>query len=121
MKNRLTSDDGASKAVTSVETDTVSTGGTVDLDFARIGGKRLRGILCCDTALERKAASRDVVLGQTELLERGTGGDLDLCCYDIDTRDFLGDGVLNLAGISSVYFQNNCQGVTYMRGLISIK
>jgi hypothetical protein len=37
-----------------------------------------------------------VVLGQTKLLKRCTSGDLDLSCNDIDTCDFLGDGVLDL-------------------------
>ena len=37
-----------------------------------------------------------MVLGQTKLLKRCTSGDLDLSCNDIDTRDFLGDGVLDL-------------------------
>lgn len=35
-------------------------------------------------------------MGQTELLKRCTSGDLDLSSNDIDTRDFLGDGVLDL-------------------------
>ena len=53
-------------------------------------------VLCGDTALEGETTCGDVVLGQTKLLERCTGGDLDLSCNDIDTSDLLSDGVLDL-------------------------
>jgi hypothetical protein len=46
--------------------------------------------------LEGKATCGDVVLGQTELLKGSTRSNLDLCSDDIDTGDFLGDGVLDL-------------------------
>ena len=55
------------------------------------------GRICCDTALNGKATSCDSVLGKAKLLERCTGSDLDLCSYDIDTSDLLGDCVLDLA------------------------
>lgn len=38
-----------------------------------------------------------MVLGETELFKRRAGGDLDLSSNDIDTSDFLSDGVLDLA------------------------
>jgi hypothetical protein len=82
---------------TYVKSDTVTTSGAVDLDLASIRGKGLRGVFRGDTTLERKAASRDVILSQAELFERSACGDLDLCCNDIDTRDFFGDSVLDLA------------------------
>lgn len=34
---------------------------------------------------------------ETELLERSAGGDLNLGSDDVDTGDFFGDGVLDLA------------------------
>ena len=37
-----------------------------------------------------------MVLGETELLERCTSGNLNLSCDNVDTRDFLGDRVLDL-------------------------
>jgi hypothetical protein len=83
---------------TYVKSDTVTTSGAVDLDLASIRGKGLRGVFRGDTTLERKAASRDVILSQAELFERSACGDLDLCCNDVDTRDFFGDSVLDLAG-----------------------
>jgi hypothetical protein len=46
--------------------------------------------------LEGEASCGDVVLGQTELLERSTGSNLDLCGHDVDTSNLLGDGVLDL-------------------------
>jgi hypothetical protein len=46
--------------------------------------------------LEGKASRGDVILGQTELLKRCTSGDLDLCGDNIDARNLLGDGMLDL-------------------------
>jgi hypothetical protein len=43
-----------------------------------------------------------MVLGQTELLERCTSSDLDLCRNNIDTSDLFGNGVLDLAKSTSV-------------------
>jgi hypothetical protein len=92
-------DNGASKTITSVETNTVTTCRTVHFNFTGIWCEVLRGIFGGDTALERKAACRDMILGQTELLERCTCGDLDLSCNDIDACNFLGDSVLDLTMI----------------------
>jgi hypothetical protein len=77
----------------------VTTRRTVHLNLASIRSKALRGVLGRDTALEGEASCRDVVLGKTELLERGASSDLDLGGDDIDAGDFFGDGVLDLAAI----------------------
>jgi hypothetical protein len=37
-----------------------------------------------------------MVLGQTELFQGCASSDLNLGSYNVDTRDFLGDGVLDL-------------------------
>ena len=54
------------------------------------------GIFSGDTALESKTTNRDVVLGQTQLLEIRAGGNLDLGSNNIDSRDLFSDGMLNL-------------------------
>lgn len=59
---------GTSKAVTSVETNTVTTCRSVYLNFTSVWGEVLRGIFGGDTALEGKAASGDMILSQTKLL-----------------------------------------------------
>jgi hypothetical protein len=82
--------------LTSIETDTVTTSRSVNLNLSGIWCEALCWIFCSDTALEGKAACGDVVLGQTELLKRCTSSNLDLCGNDVDTSDFLSDGVLDL-------------------------
>ena len=49
-----------------------------------------------DSALYSKTPGGDTVLGEAQLLEGGTGGDLDLGGDDVDARDLLSDGVLDL-------------------------
>jgi len=56
----------------------------------------LRRVFGGDSALEGEAADRDPVLREAELLQRRTGGDLDLGSNDVDAGDLLGDGVLDL-------------------------
>jgi hypothetical protein len=87
---------GACKAISTVETNSVAACGTVHLDLSGVGREAIGRVFGCDTALEGKAASRDVVLGQSELLEGGTCGDLDLCGHNIDARDLFGNGMLDL-------------------------
>jgi hypothetical protein len=89
-------DDGTGKTVTTVQTNTVTTSRTVDLDLTGIGGEALGGILGSDTTLDGETASGDAVLSQTQLLKSGTSGDLNLGSDDIDTSDLLSDSVLNL-------------------------
>jgi hypothetical protein len=80
-------------------TYTIATCRTVHLDLAGIRREALGGVFCCDTALEGKASGGDVILSQTELLEGGAGGNLDLGGDDVDAGDFFSDSVLDLAVI----------------------
>jgi hypothetical protein len=90
------SDDGAREAITAVKTHSVTACRAVDLNLSSIGGEAVGGIFGGDTALERKTTDGDVVLCQSELLERGASGDLDLRSNNIDTRDLFGDRMLDL-------------------------
>ena len=90
------SDDGTSETITSIQTDTVSTRRSVDLDLASIGLEALGRVLSCDTALDGKATSGDTVLGKTKLVQSGTSSDLNLSSNDVDSGDLLSDSVLNL-------------------------
>lgn len=94
---RLTgSDNGTGETVTSVETDSISSCRSVDLNLAGVRGEAVCRIFRGDTALEGKTTGGDVVLGQAKLLERGTRRNLDLRSDDVDAGDFLCDGVLDL-------------------------
>lgn len=113
---------GTSKTVASVETDSVTACGTIHFDFSGIWGEPLCRVFGGNTTLKGKAAGRDVILRKAELLERRAGGDLDLSGYNVDTGDFLGNGVFDLAernvSIASLvrWFE-----VAYILGFISIK
>jgi hypothetical protein len=66
-----------------------------------------------------------VVLGQTKLLERCTCSNLDLCGYDVDTSDLLGDGVLDLdTGVDlpmeSAYVYRSVERGLYFNKIIPI-
>jgi hypothetical protein len=92
----LTSNDCASKTVTTIETDSVTTSRAVDLDLSSIGCEALSWVFCSDSALESKASCGDVVLSQTKLLKGCTSCDLNLRRNNVDTGNLLGDGVLDL-------------------------
>ena len=62
-------------------------------DPAGRGAEVVVGVLGVDPALDRVAADRDVLLGEREGL---AGGDPDLLLDQVDPRDHLGDGVLDL-------------------------
>jgi hypothetical protein len=100
-----------------IETNTVSTGGTVNLDLARVGGKALRRVFGGDTALDGVTALGDGLLREAELGKSSARSDLDLSGDDVDCRreersttrgksgreslrrtasDLLGNGVLDL-------------------------
>jgi hypothetical protein len=90
------SDDSTSETVTSIQTDTITTGRSVDLDLTSIGLEALGRVLSCDTALDGKATSGDAVLRKTKLVQSGTSSDLDLSSNDVDSGDLLSDSVLDL-------------------------
>lgn len=114
-------DDGSSKAISTIKTYTVTTGGAVNLDLARVRLETLGWVLGGNATLNGEAASRNAVLGKTELLQRGTGSNLNLCCDNIDACNFLGNGVLDLTGNLSVMRRPEASPSTYILGLISIK
>lgn len=94
------SDDSASETVSTIQTDTVATSTAVDLNAAGVRLEALGRVLGGDTALDGEPPGGDAVLGEAELGEGGAGGDLDLGGDDVDARDLLGDGVLDLdAGV----------------------
>jgi hypothetical protein len=82
--------------LTSVQTNTVTTGRAVNLNLASIRLESLRRIFRRDTALDGKSSRGNAVLSQTQLLQRSTSRDLNLCSHNINTGNLLSDGVLDL-------------------------
>ena len=62
-------DDSTCEAVTAIKTDSISACGTVDFNLARVRRETMGWIFGCDTALNGKAPSRDMFLGQAKLFE----------------------------------------------------
>lgn len=89
--------DCTSETITTIKTDTITTSGAVDFNFTSIGLEILGGVFSGDTALDCITAGRDAILCETELFERSASSNLDLSGYKINTGNFLGDGVLDLA------------------------
>lgn len=90
------SDDSSSKAVTTIETNTVTTGRSVDLNLSGIWSEALGRIFGSDTALNGKATSGNSVLGKTKLSQSSASGDLNLGGDNVDASDLFGNGVLDL-------------------------
>jgi hypothetical protein len=76
--------------------DSIATSRAVHLDLSCVRREVLGRVLGGDAALESEAASRDVVLSETELFQGSTRSDLNLRSDDVDAGDLLGDGVLHL-------------------------
>ena len=83
------SDLGTSEARAGIETDTVTTSTTVNLDLSGIGLEALSSIFGGDTTLDSETTLGDSILGQTKLRQSGTGGNLNLSSNDINSSDFL--------------------------------
>lgn len=79
-----------------IKSNTISTRTAIYFDLASVWAKAIGGVFGGDTALNSETACRDAVLGEAELLERGTSCNLNLCCDNVDAGDFFGDGVLDL-------------------------
>jgi hypothetical protein len=90
------SNDGTSKTVATVKTDTVATSRSVDLDLASVWPELLSRVLSGNAALDSKSTGRNAVLGQSELRKSGASGNLDLGGDDINTSNFFSNGVLDL-------------------------
>ena len=95
-------DDGTSKAVTTIETDSITACRSIDFDFACVGFEALRWVFCGNSALEGKATSRYAILRETELLKRCTSCNLYLCSHNINAGNLFGNCVFNLTAQSSV-------------------
>jgi hypothetical protein len=83
------SDLSARKARARIETNTVSTRASVDLNFSSIGLEVVSSIFGGDTALDGKAALGDGLLGETELGKGCASSDLDLGRDDVEASDLL--------------------------------
>lgn len=90
------SNDSAGKAVATIQTNTVTTGRSVDLDLAGVRTELLSRVFCGDTALDGKATGGNAILGQSKLGKSGAGSNLDLSGNNINAGNFFSDGVLNL-------------------------
>ena len=83
-----------------VQADAIAARGTVSRDPAGVRAEVLRGVLCRDPALERRAGHLDAILGYAEVGQCGAGRDLELSLDDVDGGDLLGHRVLDLyAGV----------------------
>ena len=81
---------------TSIESNSISSSRSVDLDLTGIRLESLSSILSRDSTLNGESSSVNVFLGETELFKGDTSRNLDLSSDDVDTGNFLGDGVLDL-------------------------
>ena len=79
-----------------VESDSVSSRRSVDLDLSGVGLEAVGGILGGHSALDGEPSLGDVLLHETERRQGRSRCDLDLGGDDVDTGDLLGDGVLDL-------------------------
>ena len=83
------SDLSTSEARASIETDTITTSTTVNLDLSGIGLEALSSIFGGDTTLDSETTLGDCLLREAKLGKRGTGCDLDLGGDDVDAGDLL--------------------------------
>lgn len=81
-----------------VQSDAAAEGQSDAPDGAGIGTEALRRDLGGDATLDGAAPWLDLVLFQPQLLQRGPLGDAQLSADQVDPGDFLGDGMLDLAG-----------------------
>lgn len=79
----------ASETGRRVETHAVSTCTTVDLDLASVRLEALCRVFGRHSTLDREATLRNSFLGQAQLCQCCTRGDLDLRSDDINAGDFL--------------------------------
>lgn len=86
----------SSETRTSIQTNTISSGTPVHLNLSSIRLETSGRIFGSDTALDGVTSLGDGVLGKTEFGKSGSSGDLDLGGNDVDSGDFLRDGVFDL-------------------------
>mmetsp|Transcript_21282 Transcript_21282/g.39968 ORF Transcript_21282/g.39968 Transcript_21282/m.39968 type:complete len:250 (-) Transcript_21282:845-1594(-) len=91
---------GARESRSVVEADAHARRHPEDVDSSGVRPEVVGGVLGCHADLHGVAAARDLVLGQSELGKSSPRCDLDLRLDDINSGDFLRDGVFHLdAGI----------------------
>ncbi len=79
-----------------IEADSGTPRRAVRRDLARVGAEAGRRVFRRDPALQRGAAQSKVLLLETELGKRLPRGNAHLRLHEVDIRDLLGDGVLDL-------------------------
>ena len=89
-------DNCTSKSIPSIQTDAVAASGTIYLDLASIRRKAISRIFRRDTTLYGKAANRDLILCQTQLLQGCSSCYLYLRCHNVNASDFFGNCMLHL-------------------------
>ncbi|KAH3663370.1 hypothetical protein OGAPHI_005360 [Ogataea philodendri] len=89
-------DNGTGKTVTTVQSHTVTTRRSVNLDLTSVWLEVLGWVFGSDSALDCKTSGGDLVLQQTKLLQRSTSSNLDLSSNNVNTSDFLSDCVFDL-------------------------
>ena len=98
------SDDGAGEGVAAVQTDAEAAAAAVGNQLAGIGHKVVGRVLGGNTALDSMADGCQLILlrqGDFRAVQVVALGNLDLCLYNVDTGNLLGNGVLNLnAGVN---------------------
>ena len=80
---------GTSKSRASVESNTITPRASVHLDLTSVRLEVGGCILSGNSALDREASLRDILLGKAKLRESSTSRDLNLSSDNIDTSDFL--------------------------------
>ena len=93
MTRRAYRDLSTSEAGASIQPHPISTCATVHFDLSHIGLEVCSGVLCGDSALDGKPPLRNCFLGQAQLGESGPSSDLNLSSDDIETGDFLWEGL----------------------------
>mmetsp|Transcript_13723 Transcript_13723/g.24109 ORF Transcript_13723/g.24109 Transcript_13723/m.24109 type:complete len:299 (-) Transcript_13723:118-1014(-) len=84
------------RVTNAVHTNPRTGGMSIEGDDPGVGREVPFGIFRGDATLDGDATGFDVLLFQTNFFEGGTTSDADLGLYDVDSRDFFGDGVFDL-------------------------
>ena len=79
-----------------VQTHASATRRTIRGQRTGIRAETIIRIFSGNAALQGRPGDGNLVLGEVNILQRGTGCDIHLGLHDVDAGDFLGHGVLNL-------------------------
>ena len=95
----------ASETGACIETNTVTTRAAVHFNLSSVGLEAGSGVFGRDTALNGKATLGDGLLSETELGERCTSSDLNLCRNNVDARDLLWSAMSSTIASQSVILE----------------